>query len=155
MKGYQGKDLTDLTSVAACGKHYCGYGATEGGRDYNTALIPETTLRDVYLPPFKALWDANCQTYMSSFTDLNGVPGCANDFTLKQVLRNEWKFNGFVVSDWNAVWEQINHGTVEGEYDAAKKAFNGGLDMEMASTLFIKYLEDLLSKGLCKMSDLD
>jgi beta-glucosidase len=88
VKGYQSKNLSDVTAVAACGKHYVAYGATEGGRDYNTALIPENILRDVYLAPFKALKDAGCLTYMSAFTDLNGVPGCANEFTLKQVLRD-------------------------------------------------------------------
>ena len=88
VKGYQSKDLSDLTSVAACGKHYVGYGAIEGGRDYNTCLIPENTLRDIYLPSFKALLNQDSLTYMSSFCEIDGVPGCANNFTLKQVLRN-------------------------------------------------------------------
>lgn len=110
VKGFQTKNLNDITSVAACGKHYVGYGATEGGRDYNTTLIPEGTLRDIYLPPFQALCNNGCLTYMSAFNDLNGEPSSANSFTLKQVLRNEWKFNGLVVSDYNAVYELINHG---------------------------------------------
>jgi len=88
VKGFQTKNLKDITSVAACGKHFVGYGATEGGRDYNTTLIPENTLRDMYLSPFKALWDSGCLSYMSAFNDLNGEPSTANDFTLKQVLRN-------------------------------------------------------------------
>lgn len=110
VKGFQGKDLNDITSVAACGKHYVGYGATEGGRDYNTTLIPENTLRDVYLPPFQALCKSGCLSYMSAFNDLNGEPSTANEFTLKQVLRKQWGFKGLVVSDYNSVGELINHG---------------------------------------------
>jgi beta-glucosidase len=113
VKGFQSRDLNDITAVAACGKHYVGYGATEGGRDYNTTLIPENTLRDIYLTPFKALCQAGCLTYMSAFNDLNGEPSTANEFTLKQVLRNEWKFDGLVVSDYTAVSELINHGFAE------------------------------------------
>jgi beta-glucosidase len=88
VRGFQTKDLNDINSVAACAKHYVGYGATEGGRDYNTTLIPENTLRDVYLPPFEALTKAGCLTFMSAFNDLNGEPSSANDFTLKQILRD-------------------------------------------------------------------
>lgn len=88
VKGFQTKNLKDITAVAACGKHYVGYGATEGGRDYNTTLIPENTLRDIYLTPFKELCSSGILSYMSAFNDLNGEPSTANEFTLKQVLRN-------------------------------------------------------------------
>lgn len=155
VRGFQSKNMKDITAVAACGKHYVGYGATEGGRDYNTTLIPENTLRDIYLTPFKELCNAGCLSYMSAFNDLNGEPSTANEFTLKQVLRNEWKFDGLVVSDYNAVTELINHGFAENEWDAARRAFNSGLDMEMVSTTFNDNLEDLLAKKLVSMEDLD
>lgn len=100
VRGYQTKDLKDITAIAACGKHYVGYGATEGGRDYNTTLIPENLLRDIYLTPFRELLNNGCQSYMSAFNDLNGSPTSGNEFTLKQVLRKEWAFDGLVVSDY-------------------------------------------------------
>lgn len=155
VRGFQSKNLNDITAVAACGKHYVGYGATEGGRDYNTTLIPENTLRDIYLTPFKQLCDSGCLTYMSAFNDLNGEPSTANQFTLKQVLRDEWKFNGLVVSDYNAVMELISHGFAENAFDAAKRSFNSGLDMEMVSTAFYDNLESLLDKKLVSMDDLN
>lgn len=112
-------------------------------------------MRDIYLTPFKALAQSGCLTYMSAFNDLNGEPSTANEFTLKQVLRNEWKFDGLVVSDYTAVTELISHGFAENEWDAARRAFNYGLDMEMVSTTFYDNLEDLLNKKSVSMDDLN
>lgn len=155
VKGFQTKNLEDITSVAACGKHYVGYGATEGGRDYNTTLIPENTLRDIYLTPFQAICQGGCLSYMSAFNDLNGEPSSANAFTLKQVLRDEWKFDGLVVSDYNAVWQLINHGYAQNEKEAARRSFNNGMDMQMVSTCFYDNLEQLLASKQCSLEDLD
>lgn len=154
-QGYQTDNPKDITAIAACGKHYVGYGATEGGRDYNTTLIPENTLRDIYLTPFQALADNGCLSYMSAFNDLNGEPASGNEFTLKQVLRREWKFNGIVVSDYTAISEMIVHGFCENEKDAALKAFNGGVDMEMVSSCYKNYLSTLVSEGKVTQNDID
>jgi len=110
VRGFQGYSLAAPDSIAACAKHYVGYGAAEGGRDYNTTWIPEIQLRNVFLRPFRAARDAGAATFMSAFNELNGVPSTANAFTLRKVLRDEWKFDGFVVSDWNSVGELIPHG---------------------------------------------
>jgi len=147
VKGYQGDDLSDPASLAACAKHFAGYGAAEGGRDYNTTLIPETELRNVYLPPFHAAVKANIATVMSAFNDLNGTPATANEFLLKKILRTEWGFRGFVVSDWTSVTEMINHGYAAGEKDAALKAVQAGVDMEMVSRSFTHYLKELVQSG--------
>jgi beta-glucosidase len=134
IRGYQGDSLAAADSIAACAKHYVGYGAAEAGRDYNSTWIPENLLRDVYLPPFLASKEAGVATYMSAFNDLNGVPASANAFTLRQILRDEWKFDGFVVSDYEAVQELVPHGYAADSADAALKAIRGGVDMEMVST---------------------
>ena len=111
VRGFQGKSMADPDSVVACAKHYVAYGAVEGGRDYNTVDISEQLLREVYLPPFHAAVNAGVGTLMSAFQDLNGIPASANHHTLTDILRNEWKFDGFVVSDWSATHELIAHGT--------------------------------------------
>ena len=111
-----------------------GYGAAEGGRDYNSTWIPENLLRDVYLAPFQASREAGIATYMSAFNDLNGVPASANAFTLRQILRDEWKFDGFVVSDYTAIAELIPHGYAADSGEAALKGIRGGVEMEMVST---------------------
>ncbi len=108
--GFQGADYSAANKVVACAKHWVGYGAAEGGREYNTTDLSEITLREVYFPPFRAALEAGVGTFMSAFNDLNGVPASANPFTLTKVLRDEWKFDGFVVSDWEAVQQLINHG---------------------------------------------
>ena len=122
VRGYQGTSLSEPTSILACLKHYVGYGAAEGGREYNTTEIPERLLRDVYLPPFKAGVDEGAATLMSAFNALNGVPASANAFTLGQILREEWQFKGFVVSDWTAIAETIAHGTAIDGAEAARKS---------------------------------
>jgi len=145
--GYQGKDLTEPTSLAACAKHFVGYGAAEGGRDYNTTLIPESELRNIYLPSFHEAKKAGVQTYMSAFNDLNGEPASGNAFTLDQILRKEWGFDGFVVSDWESVAELIKHGYAADEKEAAYKAVTAGVDMEMVSNTYTMSLAGLIKEN--------
>ena len=148
VKGYQGDDLSAENSIIACAKHFVGYGAAEGGRDYNTTLIPPRELRDVYLPPFKSAVDAGVRTFMSGFNDIDGVPATGNKFLFRQVLREEWQFDGFVVSDWASPWELINHGFAADEKEAAQRSINAGVNMEMASTTYRENITQLLKEGL-------
>jgi beta-glucosidase len=136
VRGYQGDSLDAADSIAACAKHYVGYGAAEGGRDYNTTWIPENLLRDVYLAPFQAARQAGVATFMSAFNNLNGVPASANEFTLRQVLRDEWKFDGFVVSDYTSIGELIPHGYAADAKSAAQMGIASGVNMEMISTTY-------------------
>jgi beta-glucosidase len=142
--GFQGRDYSAPDRVVACAKHWVAYGAAESGRDYNTTDVSETTLRSVYFPPFKAAVDAGVGTFMSAFNDLNGVPTSANPFTLTRILRDEWKFDGFVVSDYESVRELMNHGLAATERDAAREALNAGVEMEMVSRLYNKYGAQML-----------
>lgn len=153
--GFQGDDLSDPTSIAACVKHYAGYGAAEGGRDYNTANIPEPLLRDLYLPPFRAAAKAGASTFMSSFNELNGIPSTGNRFLLTDVLKGEWNFDGFIVSDWNSVIEMVPHGYARDQKHAAERAAYAGLDMEMVSTAYEDHLADLIHEGKISESQLD
>jgi beta-glucosidase len=155
VRGFQGTSLDAPGSVAACMKHYVGYGAAEGGRDYNTTWIHERLLRDVYLRPFQAAVEAGAATVMSAFNDLNGVPTSGNPFTLRQVLRNEWKFDGFVVSDWNAVTEMIAHGYATDPAEAAFKSVRAGVDMEMVSTSYYDTLKKAVESGAVDMKIID
>jgi beta-glucosidase len=155
VRGYQGTRLDAADSIAACAKHYVGYGAAEGGRDYNSTEISEHTLRQYYLPPFHAAVEAGVATLMSAFNSLNGVPSTANAFTLKEVLRNEWKFQGLVVSDWNSVGELILHGIANDGATAARKAFNAGVDMDMVSSLYHDNLAQLVQSGQVSQAELD
>jgi beta-glucosidase len=155
VEGAQGDSLTDPTSIAACAKHYVGYGFAEAGRDYNTTYISEPVLRNVVLKPFKAAKDAGAQTFMSAFNDLNGVPASANEFTLKQILRKEWGFDGFVVSDWGSVTELVAHGYAADEKDAAAKAINAGVDMEMATTAYYDNIKTLLEEKKISQEQID
>lgn len=155
VRGFQGDDLTDPSSMIACAKHFVGYGAAEGGRDYNTAIIHEPLLRNVYLPPFQRAVEAGVQTFMSGFNELNGVPVSGSEFLLDQVLRQEWAFDGFVVSDWNSVTEMIAHGYCMDEKDAAYKAARAGVDMEMTSQSYDNHLEALIDEGKLDIKQLD
>ncbi|MFZ5519216.1 MAG: beta-glucosidase BglX [Candidatus Zhuqueibacterota bacterium] len=155
VKGFQTDDLTRPDALAACAKHYVGYGAAEGGRDYNTTCIPEELMRDVYLKPFQASVSAGVATLMSGFHEINGVPATGNVFLLKNVLRDEWKFDGFVVSDWASVTQMIDHGFCADEKDAALKAITAGLDMEMATTAYEHHLKQLLAEGKIGMDFID
>ena len=145
--GYQGGSLSDADSIAACTKHFVGYGAAEGGRDYNTAEIPERLLRQVYLPPFKATVDAGTATFMSAFEALNEVPASANSFTLRTVLKKEWGFQGLVVSDWGAIGELIPQGVALDGATAAQKAITAGVDMDMESNLYGPHMVELVKSG--------
>ncbi len=155
VRGYQGARLDAPDSIAACAKHYVGYGAAEGGRDYNSTEISEHTLRQYYLPPFHAAVEAGTATLMSAFNSLNGVPSTANPFTLKQILRKEWGFRGLVVSDWNAVGELIPHGIAADDATAARKAFLAGVDMDMVSSLYHGHLQRIVSSGEATEAELD
>ena len=155
VRGYQGAKLSDPGSIAACTKHFVGYGAAEAGRDYNAAEIPVRLLRQVYLPPFQATVDAGVATFMSAFEALNGVPATANAFTLTQVLRKEWNFRGFVVSDWNSIGELIPQGVANSGAVAAGKAILAGVDMDMESNLYAPHLPDLVKSGVVPQSVID
>jgi beta-glucosidase len=147
VRGYQGTHLDAPDSVAAAAKHYVGYGAAEGGRDYNTTEISEPTLRQIYLPPFHAAVNAGSAAIMSGFNSLNGVPATANPYTLKQILRKEWEFQGVVDSDWTSVAELISHGIANDGATAARKAFLAGVDMDMVSSLYHDHLAHLVQTG--------
>jgi beta-glucosidase len=155
VRGYQGVRLDAPDSIAACVKHYVGYGAAEAGRDYNSTEISEHTLRQYYMPPFHAAVEAGTASLMSAFNSLNGVPSSANAFTLKEVLRKEWGFRGLVVSDWNAVGELIPQGVAADGATAARKAFLAGVDMDMVSSLYHDHLEQELNAGKATQAELD
>jgi beta-glucosidase len=155
VRGFQGADYSAPDKVLACAKHWVAYGAAESGRDYNTTDMSETTLREVYFPPFKAAVDAGVGTFMSAFNDLNGVPTSANPFTLTQVLRREWKFEGFVVSDYESVKELMNHGLAATEAEAARAGVNAGVDMEMVSRLYNKHGAQLIKEGKVSQATID
>jgi beta-glucosidase len=153
--GFQGTNYSQPGKILACAKHWVAYGAAEAGRDYNTTDMSEYTLRSIYFPPFKAAVDAGVGTLMSAFNDLNGVPSSANPFTLTKVLRGEWKFDGFVVSDYTAVTELINHGLAANEAEAARAALNAGVDMEMVGRLFNRHAAQLLKEGKLTQATVD
>jgi beta-glucosidase len=155
VRGFQGSDYSGNDKVVACAKHWVAYGAAEAGRDYNTTDLSERTLRTVYLPPFKAARDAGVGTFMSAFNDLNGVPASANRFTLTEVLRNEWKFDGFVVSDYTSVEELMKHGIAADGLEATREALNAGVDMEMVSRLYNKHAGELLKERRLSLATID
>jgi beta-glucosidase len=155
VRGFQGASYAQEDRVAACLKHYVGYGAAEGGRDYNTTEIGLPTLRNIYLPPFKAGVDAGVASLMSAFNCLNGVPASGNRFTLTEVLREQWGFKGFVVSDWDAVNELIQHGYAADKAKAATLALSAGVDMEMVSDCYRTSLPALLEAGKISAVTLD
>ena len=136
-------------------KHFIGYGAAEGGRDYNSTNIPPHLLHNVYLVPFKKAIDAGAATLMTSFNDNDGIPASGNDYLLKDVLRKEWKFDGFVVSDWASMAEMIPHGYAKDGKDVARISANAGLDMEMVSGTYPKYLKELVQSGQVSIADID
>ncbi|MFT4938325.1 MAG: beta-glucosidase [Paraglaciecola sp.] len=155
VKGFQGDNLADVGSIAACAKHFAGYGAAESGRDYNTANIPENELRNVYLPPFKAAAEAGVATFMASFSDLNGVPASGNEWLMKQVLREEWNYNGLVVSDWDSIRQLSVHGFTENDKEAAFEAVNAGIDMEMVSSTYRQHIHSLLEEERISLTQID
>ena len=155
VEGFQGDALHKDGNIAACAKHFAGYGAGESGRDYSTVNIPENELRNVYLPPFKAVADAGVATFMSAFNDLNGVPASGNKWLMTDILRQEWNYPGFVVSDWESIQQLTTHGFSKDNKDAAYEAANAGIDMEMVSTTYLDHLPDLLVQGHISIQQVD
>ena len=155
VEGFQGDDLSAPGTIAACAKHFAGYGASEAGRDYNTTNIPENELWNVYLPPFKAAVDAGVASLMTSFSDLNGVPASGNRFLMQDVLRDEWDFDGFVVSDWDSIDQLTDHGFAADFRDAALKAVTAGVNMEMVSRTYADHLAELVERGEIGMERID
>ncbi len=148
VRGYQGSSLANDDAVLACAKHYVAYGAAEGGRDYNTVDISERTLRDIYLPPFKAAVEAGAGTLMSAFNEIGGVPASANALTLRQILRGEWGFTGFVVSDWESILELMVHGIAATNLEAGLLALKAGVDMDMEGECYSVELQNYINQGL-------
>lgn len=155
VKGYQGDDLSDPASMAACIKHFVGYGAAEGGRDYNSTMISERSLRNTYFPAFKAAAEAGAATLMTSFNEIDGIPSTGNKWLLKDILRDEWGWDGMVVTDWNSAGEMIAHGFSRDLKHTAEQAVNAGVDMDMMSYGFIQYVEELVEEGKISEKEID
>lgn len=155
VRGFQGEDLSNPTSMAACAKHFAGYGAAEAGKDYNTTWIPEPQLRDVYLPPFKGAVDAGAATFMCSFNDINGVPSSGNKYLNDDILRKEWGFNGVLVSDWGSIEQMISHGVAENLKEAAKMSVDAKVDMDMMGFAYKNHIEELLKEGKISEKQID
>ena len=153
VRGYQG-NLSNL-NIIACVKHYAGYGGAEGGRDYNTVDFSERTFRDIYLPPYKAGVEAGAHTLMASFNEIGGIPASGSKYLLNDILRDEWGFKGFVVSDWNSIGEMINHGFASDLKHAGEISLNAGLDMDMESRSYLTHLKELVAEGKVKESLID
>jgi beta-glucosidase len=147
VKGFQGGDLSDAGTMAACAKHFAAYGFVESGRDYNTVEIDERTLWNVVLPPFRACLDAGVATFMNAFTEVDGIPSTANSYLVRDILKGKWEFGGFVVSDWNSVGELIPHGVAADRKEAAALAITAGCDMDMEGNCYIRHLEELVEEG--------
>jgi beta-glucosidase len=155
VRGFQGPNIKADDSMIACPKHFAAYGAVQGGMEYNTADIPDTTLREIHLPGFKAAFDAGAITTMSSFNDIAGVPSTANHYLLTDILRGEWGFKGLVVSDYTSEEELILHGYAADGPDAVQKALTAGCDISMQSGLYWKHLPDLVKAGKVSMAVVD
>jgi len=155
IKGFQGSDLSENNTILACAKHYVAYGAALGGRDYNTVDISERTLYEIYLPPFVAANDAGVGTFMTAFNELNGIPCTGNSFILKDMLKGEWNFEGFVVSDWSSIREMINHGNVKDLAEAGELAVNSGVDMDMMSYAYLEHLKKSVEDGAVNIKLID
>ena len=155
VRGYQGEDLSSPNSIAACLKHYVGYGASEAGRDYVPTEISDQTLWDTYLPPFEAGVKAGAATLMSAFHNISGVPASANRYILTEILKEKWGHDGFVVSDWDAIRQLKNQGMAKDGKEAALLAFNAGIEMDMVDDLYLKHIPELLDEKKISMSQVD
>lgn len=155
VNGYQGDDLSDLTTILSTVKHFAAYGAAVAGRDYNTVNMSEREMREIYLPPFKAALDAGAATVMTAFNEYNGVPATANEFLFNQVLRQEWGFDGFVVTDYTSIPEMIAHGFAADEKEAALEALQANVDMDMQSGLYLEQLPQLVESGRVNVKQID
>ncbi|MFV0505188.1 MAG: beta-glucosidase BglX [Bacteroidales bacterium] len=155
VNGFQGDDLSKTNTVAACAKHFAAYGEPIAGKDYGTVDMSISNLYNIYLPPFKATVDANVSTFMNAFNDLNGVPCSANESLLRDILKGDWDFQGFVVSDWGSIQEMRAHGYVEDMEDAAYKALKAGTDMDMEARAYVNFIPKLIEEGKIEESVLD
>ncbi|MBL7743202.1 MAG: beta-glucosidase BglX [Chitinophagaceae bacterium] len=155
VKGFQGKGLGNTDAVMACAKHFAAYGAAVGGRDYNSVDMSLRQLHEFYLPPFRAAAEAGAATFMNSFNDLNGIPATGNSYLQRDILKGQWKFKGFVVSDWGSIGEMIRHGFVKNNYEAALSAIRAGSDMDMESRSYKDYLTKLVKEGKVPASLVD
>jgi beta-glucosidase len=155
VKGFQGNDLADPSTIAACIKHFAAYGAPFGGREYNTVDMSDRMLREIYLPPYKAGIDAGAATVMTSFNDVNDIPATGNKYLLQDILRKEWNFTGMVVSDWQTIGEMITHGVVTTRAEAAKLALEAGTDMDMMSEMYLNDLPALVTSGKVAINLID
>ncbi len=155
IKGFQGDDLSAHNTIAACAKHFAGYGFAEAGRDYNTVDVGTSTLYNVIFPPFKAAVENDVKTVMNSFNILNGIPATANQWLQRDILKGQWGFNGFVISDWGSGFEMIAHGYAKDLAEVAELAANGGSDMDMESYAYVKHLVDLVKAGKVAESKID
>lgn len=147
ISGFQGNSISDSFTVAACAKHFAGYGFVESGKDYNIVNVGKNTLMNVILPPFKQANNSKVATFMNAFNDIDGIPASANDFILRDLLKGEWGFDGVVVSDWNSIGEMINHRTAENLYEAAEKALIAGCDIDMEASAYIDHLDSLIKSN--------
>ncbi|WP_335975080.1 beta-glucosidase BglX [Gaetbulibacter jejuensis] len=147
VKGFQGEDLSAQNTIAACAKHFAGYGFAESGRDYNTVDVGTSTLYNTILPPFQAANEAGVRTFMNSFNELNGVPATGNKYLQREILKHQWGFSGFVVSDWGSIAEMIAHGHAKDGTHATELAVNAGSDMDMESNLYVNELVNLVKEG--------
>lgn len=147
IEGYQGDDLSAHNTIAACAKHFAGYGFAEAGRDYNTVEVSMQTLYNVILPPFKTASDAGVATFMNAFNDLNGVPATGNEFLQRTILKGEWNYDGMMVSDWGSIPEMIFHGYAQDTAQAAAMAMNAGSDMDMEGRVYEKGLKEKINQG--------
>lgn len=155
VEGFQGADPENISGIAACAKHFVGYGAAEGGRDYNSTNIPERRLRNLHLRPFKAVADAGVASLMTAFNDNDGIPMTGNTRLIRDILRQEWGWDGMIVSDWESIREMIAHGFCQNEVEAAYKAAVAGVDVEMVSETYIRNLKKMVEDGIVPMSVID
>lgn len=155
VRGFQGEKIGATDRVLACVKHFAGYGASTAGRDYNTVDMSERFFREIYLPPYEAAVRAGAATVMTSFNDLDGVPATGNAFLLKKILRDEWGFKGFVVTDYTSINEMVAHGTAANEKEAGEQSLNAGVDMDMQGAVFQRFTAESLKEGKVKMADID
>ncbi|MFV8352099.1 beta-glucosidase BglX [Flavobacterium sp. XS2P14] len=155
VQGFQGEDLAATNTILACAKHFAGYAFAESGRDYNTVDISESELQNTIFPPFKAAADAGVRTFMNSFNELNGIPATGNAYLQREVLKRDWNFDGFVVSDWGSISEMMAHGFAKDNKHAAEIAINAGSDMDMESSAYVDHLVALVQEGKVKESLVD
>ena len=155
VRGFQGTDLASYETIASTAKHFAAYGFAESGKDYNTVDIGINTLHNIVLPPFKATVDAGVKTFMNSFNDLNGIPATADKYLQRDILKGDWNFDGFVVSDWGSLREMIDHGFAKDRKHAGELALNGGSDMDMESYIYLEYINQLIDEGKVNMSQID